>query len=219
MATQNLDWMTTPSFTVLFAQPDSGKTHMIEFLIKQLWGEGRLQYGFVFSLTAKMNGDYSYLPQKYIYPKYKNDTLRAILQHQASKGGPKAPPAFIIFDDCLGDTQFNSDAFTSFVSMYRHYNLTVFISTQYTNKVPPIIRDCCTYAFIFKQGTVKSMKALYEAFGGLTFPKWEQWAQFVDEHTQDYEVLIYKKKARNVKTERFMKIKAPAQLPDIEINY
>ena len=219
MTDQNLDWLTTPSICLFSAAPKSGKTYMIEFIIKTLWAEQRFSYGFIFSMTALNNGDYDYLPRRYIYGQYDDKKLGAIMQHQRNKGGPNAPPAFIVFDDCLGAAQFNSAVFTQLVTTYRHMNLTLFITTQYVFKVPPVFRDCCTFAFIFKQGTMKSMKALWETFGSMFFSKYADWAKFVNRYTQKFGVLVAKTQSEVVLRERFMHIKAPPNLPQFDLNY
>lgn len=219
MAEQNLDWFTTPSISLFSAAPKSGKTHTIEFLIKTLWVQGRFKYGFVFSMTALMNGDYHYLPQRYVYGDCDDKKLTAIMQHQRGKGGPRAPPAFLILDDCIGAAHFNSKVFTQLFTTYRHYNLTLFITTQYIYKVPPVFRDCSTFAFIFKQGTLKSIKALWESFGSMFFRSDKEWAKFVNRYTTNYGILVAKTQSEVNLRERFMQVKAPAHLPDIELNF
>ena len=52
-----------------------------------------------------------YLPQHFIYEYYDDKILMKLVEHQKRKGGPRASPAFLIFDDCMGDANFNSNVF------------------------------------------------------------------------------------------------------------
>lgn len=219
MAEQNLDWFKTPSFSLLAASPRSGKSYLIEFMLKKLWSEGRFSYGFVFSTTAKMNGDYNYLPQKFIYEAYDDDILLRIMAHQKSKGGPRAPPAFLILDDCMGDANFKSKVFTKFTGGYRHYNLTVFIAVQYINQIPQTIKNCTTYAFFFKQKSLQSITALWKAFVSTFYDKVKKWQEDLEKYTRNYWVLILDMDAEGAKEQCFLRIRAPANLPQIQINY
>jgi hypothetical protein len=49
--------------------------------------------------------------------------------------------------------------------VFRHYNITLFISTQYITQVAPLVRQQTNYAFIYHHDQKKSIEVLYENFG------------------------------------------------------
>ena len=82
-------------------------------------------------------------------------------QHEA--GTPRR--GFIIFDDCITGKQWKSDAFLDLATQVRHYKITVIMSTQYPNKIPPSFRDTVWKVFMFKSRGGNSVIALHNAFG------------------------------------------------------
>lgn len=106
-----------------------------------------------------------------------------------------------------------------FTGTYRHYNFTVFIAIQYIQQIPQTIKNCTTYSFFFKQKSLRSIVALWDAFVSTFFDKKKQWQDFLDKYTRNYYVIVLNMEAEGGIKECFLRIKAPAQLPDLQINY
>jgi hypothetical protein len=51
------------------------------------------------------------------------------------------PASFIVFDDIMSLINQKSGEFKNFISIFRHYNITLFISTQYITQVAPLVRQ------------------------------------------------------------------------------
>lgn len=58
-----IDWGSLhPSINLLAAAPGSGKSHLIKYLIFNLWKMGKFHHGVVFCPTAH-NGAYDWMPK------------------------------------------------------------------------------------------------------------------------------------------------------------
>lgn len=142
-----------PAIFSFAARPRSGKSHMIKHLVRHLGFKG----GWVICPTA-FNGDYNFIPEKARFPRYDPKLISQI--EEVQKGDPK--PRFLIIDDCLGDIRPDDPTINALFSRYRHYNLSVFIGTQYIRKISPTMRTCTTYFFIWPQTTKKDILKLHE---------------------------------------------------------
>lgn len=90
--------------------------------------------------------------------------MEQILNHQVElhKSG-NIKRMFIIFDDILG-AKFNGKMLTQLFSQYRHYNITIFVATQYFNKLPPLIRENAAYMILFRCENNKTLRKVWEEF-------------------------------------------------------
>ena len=60
-----------PQVVVCLGKPKRGKSNMTKyFILKNSVDKRHFQFGLVFSRTAKMNEDYDYIPEEYIYDVY-----------------------------------------------------------------------------------------------------------------------------------------------------
>ena len=154
-----------PNITLITAGPNSGKTVLCKYILYDLFKNKKLNYGIVFCPTG-FNNSYDYLPKKYLYAQFDENTLIQLVNLQISqiKQHGKAKPAFVVFDDCIGSINFTSPLFSKLVTTYRHYNILLIFTTQYLFKVPPVLRECTTYFITFKQPTKRSVQAIHETF-------------------------------------------------------
>lgn len=156
------------------------------------------------------NGDYNFIPKSALFSEYDSDRLQKFMDQQAElveEMGDDAPEAFLILDDVLGVANFADKVFTRLMSCYRHYRISVFLASQYIYKIPPLIRECAKYVFIFKQTTKRSFEALYETYGYL-FEKLDDFKEEIIKKTENYNVLMYDLDAPNVKNKKFVQVKA-----------
>jgi hypothetical protein len=174
----------TPSITVLAAAPGGGKTHLIRWLICEWSRLGRFSYGWVFSPTA-FNGSYNWLPEANRSEVYTDKALQGIIDHQKTYRNP----AFLILDDCMGSINFLNALWTNFITTFRHYNLTLLIASQYILKIPPVMRQCVTYAIVFKQNQKRSLVALHENFF-VEMDNWQEVRRFIDRNAVGYKFIL-----------------------------
>ena len=50
------------------------------------------------------------------------------------------------------------------MSTFRHYNISIIVTTQYIKELPPLFRDVTNYAILFQQMTEPSIKEIHETF-------------------------------------------------------
>lgn len=204
----------TPSIILLSASPGSGKSYMIKYLLKTLCAKGRFELGLVFCQTV-FNEGYDYLPKKAVSMYNENKLKKFILSQKKliEEGNPR--DAFLILDDCIGAIKWNSDLWTHIITTFRHYRITIFISTQYVYKIPPVVRACAFYSFVYSPQEGRTINALWETFG-MTMSK-QQFTDMLIQNTGNYYAILIDNK-QNDASQRYKKIKAP-QMSDFKINF
>jgi hypothetical protein len=97
---------------------------------------------------------------------YDDKYVRAMvegIEAEKEKEG-KMKRRLLILDDCVGDVKPNS-AITFLCTRYRHYNLSIIISTQAFRSIPSIIRSNAAMYFIFKTHNGKELDKMDDEFG------------------------------------------------------
>ena len=70
----------------------------------------------------------------------------------------------LILDDALGSVSFKSPIWTRIAASSRHYQVTVWVSTQHLFKLPPVVRYNADYVFVLGPQPKKTVLALWEEF-------------------------------------------------------
>jgi len=202
-----------PFFLIIAGKPESGKSYLIKYLMmlnNPQYSGDPFQYGIVFTKT-KFNGGYDYLPQKFVHSIYREEVLRNLLRIQSETQAQYR--CFVIFDDCL--EAFNSNLFTDLSTQYRHYNISLIVSTQYIYKVPPTFRECASAAAIFRQTTERSIRALYDSFGQW-FKDYGDFCEYLLENTGEHKFIMFDAKSAGDKSSAYKIMKSPSNLPNFE---
>lgn len=179
-----------PSIIMIAAPPASGKTHLIKYILYDLFVKKKLSYGIVFCPTS-FNQSYDFLESKYVHSQYNENVLTHLINIQIAqieKNG-KALPSFVIWDDCIGSINFQSPLFMKLITTYRHYNMTLIFTTQYIYKLPTTLRECATYFITFNQQQKRSLVAIHETFMG-DIDTWNEVREFIQQNTKDYNFII-----------------------------
>lgn len=201
-----------PCVFLIAGAPGSGKSYLTKHLIYQYCKNRKFNHGLVITNTS-FNDGYSFVPAKYVHSYYDEAVLQKFLDTQIES----KEPAFLVLDDCLGKAQFNSKFFMSFITTYRHYNITVFLTTQYIYAIPPVIRECCTYSYMFQQTTLRSNNALFETFGQC-FENMKEFKAFLASHiTEEYGTVVCITQQGD-KKKKYMKFKA-GKTPEFQLDY
>lgn len=216
-----------PSMIVIAGKSKRGKSYLIKYLLTMLGLQKKFKFGLVFCKT-KFNGGYDFFPQdkviegysEKLLDKYMNTLKKYGEEHPVKKKQKKEgiktniPPSVIVFDDILGQIDMNGNFFTSFLSNYRHYNITVIAATQYIYKISPIFREQADIAIMFEQNTEKSIRALFETYGQ-HFENWKKWKKYLMEHTaKPYHCLIFVEDGDSF-DERYIEYMAPKNYPEV----
>lgn len=155
-----------PTILLVVGFCESGKSYAIQYTVRTT---PIFDFVVVISSTAKMNDDYGFLKELGLKHRvYDSRELTNILdyvmkiQEKNIKEGNKVN-VLIILDDVMGALQ-NSKVFARLASCYRHFLISLIISTQYCNSQTTYIRELASYIYVFDQRTEVSMKAVYQSY-------------------------------------------------------
>jgi hypothetical protein len=124
----------------------------------------------VFSGTAFSGFFSQYVDKAYIH-EWNPETLAKVITDIRAQylSLPKDRRAdhhsLIVLDDLIGSANWRSPMIQHLISCHRHYGISIFLTTQYPNSIPPIIRECSKLALIFHQTTKRSIVPLFESYG------------------------------------------------------
>lgn len=169
-----------PRICLFIGAPESGKTHMIRYLMYVLAKKKFFRFGKIFSQTAEFNDDYDYLPRHYL-EEWKEEKAQAYVDKiknvVKTQGNKKLGNNFLILDDLLGVMDPHTNFLKHLASIHRHLKMTIFLTSQYlANNVSTLLRSICNHAFIFPGDDWNSHQLLWKAFGS-SYYKFEEFQQ------------------------------------------
>lgn len=183
-----------PGLVLFNSKPGGGKSHALRYLMYR--NQRRFAHGIAFSKSAFRPGNLEYVPNftgvgedkdRYLNFKhmvFNEQVLREFLDGQARYPEGERPLGFIIFDDDISDkNMWNCSAMIDAVTMYRHYNIVLFICVQYINKVSTTVRECASQVALFKMDSKRSIEAAYDSYGQ-EFEDADQFKKWLFEATQ-----------------------------------
>ena len=209
--------LSIPGLIMICGLQGGGKSHLIKYIMYQ--NSDDFDCGIVFTNTGFIDGNFDYVDKRFVHLKYNEGALKNlkdIFQKQIEKGKPLR--GFVIFDDCLTGSQWKSEELVSLVTQVRHYNITVILSCQYPNHIPPIFRTNAFQVCMFFMGSKAAMMALYESYGQMigTFDEFKHY--FTEATAVKHQFLLYD--ARNGGTtiqSRYKILKCPAKIPKFTV--
>ena len=203
------------------------------------------RFGIAICPTAEVSSDYDWIGNQNpgaVWDSWNEDRLMAYLESlkkrrielQQRTGDRQAnlPPNFIIVDDCIGlinvqggggkDKDGNEKfSFNNFVSTARHVNCHLFFLNQYiaaARSVSTTLRNNTNFAMMWKQPMEKSIKALYEAYGGY-YDSWKEFKQrLLNDRGREYSCLVYRS-GYNDKEGSYLRLDAQKIPDDFEIAF
>lgn len=205
-----------PSLIICAGKPKSGKSHLIKYIIYKY--RHKFQYGIVMCKTS-FNDGYDYIPEDFVHSKYDENKIKNLMKLQSKliENGI-INDCFLILDDCL-TCDYNKELFTDLITQYRHYHITVIISTQYIYKVNPTIRECANYAMLFRQSTKRSIEAVYESFGA-HFDNYESFKQYITNNTDDHKFIFVDINSDQDDIDNIYQVmKAPKKIPKFLLKF
>lgn len=222
--------LTTPSVNLLVGKPKRGKSHLLRWLLyhftidDSVKPKDRFQSIIVFT-GSKFNDDFAgMLPDKCII-QMSRENYESILENylnqlqKVKKARGSIPPTALVFDDVIGLLDSNTDAFSSFISTFRHYNITVFVCVQYVKKnISTTFRECVNHFYLFNSKTELALRAFFESCGQLFDSYQEFKAYFLRATSQPYTALFYNQD-EDSREDAYRVIRAPAELPKVQLKY
>ena len=169
---------TKPAIFTMTGQPKSGKSYMMKYIMFLYCQMGYFSGGGLVFTPTKFNGDYNFLPDRAVIPRYSGEHLEAHIENlrrltetgRAENGADwSLKPNFVILDDCLGLLK-ESEWFNNWISTYRHTNTSIFIMSQYLasrQSVNTLLRNCTTFALMWPSISKNNLQAMYNAYGGV----------------------------------------------------
>ena len=180
----------TPHLGLFVARRNSGKTTLMRHLLYTLARGQKFRWVTVISPTA-FNGEWtSIVGDQSVLPTFDEDYIADLMEEQAGlRDSGTDNPGLLILDDCLGAANFQSEVFTRLASAGRHYQISLWISTQHFFKLPPVLRTNADYMFVLGVQNERVARALWEEFGGLSFDTWKALQAFAATATRDFGAL------------------------------
>lgn len=187
-----------PSLNILYAASNTGKTFYLKQLLYHLLSKGEFDRVYVWSPTSNLStsGWGNVINGMYLNFEVDLDKIYQILMlnKKVNEAGKDRRIA-IILDDIL-PTDFGHRLWTDIGTKLRHYNASVFLTSQYYYKIPTTLRNNAHNVYIFKQNSLKNMTGLYEEVLLSFFNNKKEAIAYIKDNTKDFQV-IYVDMVRN----------------------
>jgi len=180
-------------------------------------------FGVIFCNTCFEPGSFEFMSDTdFIHDEYDEQVLSDLMNIQAEAiANGQNTHAFVIFDDAIdGEKQWNSSYLKKLCTQLRHYNITVIISTQHINAIPPRYRSNAMNIFMFGGGGRMQLESLFQSYGQ-QFDRYNDFKDYVIENTGDYRFIYhnrYEKSLPNPK-DNFHVMKCPNKIPRFKIKF
>lgn len=217
---------TPAAHVIMVGRTLSGKSHMLKsFLYKYMVVKKYFKFGVVFSKTAAINGEYSWLPQEYITSDCSEDKIKQWVnqlkqKRSQYKKASEMPHSFMLFDDAIGHLNTKSQWWGGFISSIRHLNCSVIILAQKLEGfVSPVTRVNVRYYFIFKSLLGDEIKRIKDRVGGGISTNTKEFNEFWKRTVEiPYACLVFDDQAPTVE-KSYHRLLAPKELPDWKIKF
>ena len=146
----------------------SGNTTLMLHLLNIQCKSKSFNWVLVISPTSFCEGVWSaVVGAEHVREEFDEDEVSNILdQQQAIRSRGASNPGLLVLDDCLGHVPWNSPLWTRLACAGRHYQLTIWISSQYYYKLPPVLRSNADTLFIMGGHPDRVIKSIYDENGG-----------------------------------------------------
>ena len=175
----------------LVGKRGSGKSQLLKYIIRM--NKHLFKKVFLVCPTECVNGFFSdTIPPNCIFEKYDEDWMTSLIEkmtkHSKGKNKDDADRVLLVLDDCIADVKFHySDTFKKIFVRARHIYITIILTSQYLNSIPPIARNNLDYLLVNKINA-KSLDILEEEFN-IGMPK-KEFIDMFKKTTGNYKFLI-----------------------------
>lgn len=198
--------LTVPSLCTFYASSGSGKTYYLKELLFHAMVRKDFKKIYIISPTAALPtsgwseiADPPFLMEEVCMEKIE----KLILLNKAITEKGIHHPILIILDDILGSIQdFNNNIFTSIATRLRHYNVSIWITSQYFFKLPCVLRSNAHMSFIFRQTSDKNFKGIYDEILCSHFNTQRECKKFIMDNTKEYGVICVDNNSNNIQVSK-----------------
>jgi hypothetical protein len=197
--------MPNPRIAII-AKSGSGKSWIVRDLLYHMRD---IPCGSVIAPTDKLTGFFNdFFPPSFIHHEYKPDIIPKVLQRQMImieknkkriKEGKKTLDArsFLIMDDCMSSKHLwlKDPNVLSIFNEGRHYQLTFFLTMQYSLGIQPELRSNFDYIFLLGEDFITNRKKLYDHYAGM-FPSFDSFQQVFSQVTDNYGCMVINNRLR-----------------------
>ena len=140
----------------------SGKSHLSKYLLYRLALAKKFHYAALISTTGQFN--WTCIPNNWMFKPSQCQQLlsRMFNYHDHLQKQGIQLQGILIIDDCLGAINFRDEFWTQVVTTCKQFGISIWIITQYLNKVPPVIRASTSYYFFLKMISKRELDACYD---------------------------------------------------------
>ena len=142
---------------MLLGMRGSGKSNMLKYIVGL--SKHEFQAIFLISPTEQINKFYSGLikPEN-IFANYDElwteRLMKKMVEMNTDKPASESSHVLLILDDCIADVNFNkSKCLKALFVRGRHLKISIIITSQYINSLPPIIRSNCDFIAVSQINT------------------------------------------------------------------
>lgn len=175
-----------PFLLTIFGKPGEGKSALAQYVVYEKFQQKAIDYCMIIS-NSSFNDDWKFVPKKAIKKMWTPELAKQIADFQSKKGRGHL---LVVLEDPVGSFPWDDKQVLQMIIMHRHLNISWIINVQYVNKLPPIYRECATYAAIFRQQTDRAREALYLSYGG-DFKDKKEFYDLLQKSTGNYYFLFY----------------------------
>ena len=210
-----------PCVIVQIGRSKSGKSYNTRYLMYKFMLEYRaFKFGIAWVGSSKLNDDYKFLPEKAVLD-YSEDKLKMYLRKLEAMKDKLGhfPPSFMVFDDLLSKLT-QSDYFKNFLSIYRHYNITIILCNQYLKDRTSgtLLREQTDFSFTFKTRANNTLTGTYETFGTVFDSYADFKAHFIKCTQKKHTAMFYIQDEDEIEN-NYLSYAAPPNLPNKKIHY
>lgn len=132
----------------LVAKRNSGKSVLLKYLVstcKSKWDKI-----FVICPSESVNHFYKeFVPENCIFDEWSEGWVESLIAKMSKingEAGAEKKNVLLIMDDCCSDTNFHaSPTLKKLYTRGRHINISIILTTQYLNQLPPVCRSNADY--------------------------------------------------------------------------
>ena len=200
-----------PFSAVFCSRRNTGKSVMVNALMKSLVDQKKVDAVLIFSNTALINEtDYPDFPQS-IKHTYSDDKLQRLIDHQKSIPSNKRQKLLLVMDDLLSDPQARrSPLILGVFCEGRHYGVQPILISQVGNHIlTPVIKNNASYMFISRLNRFQ-LASIWES---LTNIDKDEFISIVEHCNKDYNFIAIDNTTNSNNIDDFLSI-VKVKLPD-----
>ncbi len=149
-----------PSVVLAVGAPGLGKTHFGRYMLYQM--APYVTHGIIICTNPAAVDEWDCVPKKFVTRSYSRELLKAIMADQQANGFPLG---FIYVDDFVGVIDLDDPEWRELCTQFRKYKLFVWFGAQYLARtVPPVIRQCAQYVYLFQTQEMRSVEVMHRSF-------------------------------------------------------